>query len=80
MGEKKSSITVEGLKSRDGGESKFLYKSWKIDMQPTGSWRCIRIRPTEWFTASSLNAAIKSIDRREAHRAGKLSSLWDTIE
>ena len=50
------------------GENQFLYRTWKIDKQIDGSWRCIRIQPTEWFTASSLNAAISSIDRREGAR------------
>lgn len=76
MGEKEEA-TPDGLVPR--GDNKFLYKTWKLDRQTDGSWRCIRIRPTKWFTASSLNAAIKSIDRRESQN-GAMSSLRDGNE
>jgi hypothetical protein len=75
MGDEISGIV--GLTTR--GENKYLYKTWKIDGQINGTYRCVRIRPTEFFTATTFNAAIKSIDRREAHRARELQALRSRV-
>ena len=57
---------IEGLIQYE--VDKYYYKSWKIHLQVNGVWESIRIRPTEWFIASSLKLAIKTIDRYEEQR------------
>ncbi len=49
-------------------ENKYLYKTWKIILQANKLFQAIRIRPTYFFTATSLTSAVYKIDKLEVHR------------
>lgn len=56
-----SAQTINVTKVRD---DLFYYQNWKITQSCNGTWTAMRIRPTEYFRATSLRAAVLSIDRR----------------
>lgn len=41
------------------------YGDWKIQQIDETFFQCVRIKPTKFFRATSLEAAVKVIDRRE---------------
>jgi hypothetical protein len=48
---------------------KIMYLTWKILPQANGLYQAIRIRPSYFFTSTSLTSAVKRIDSLELHRA-----------
>lgn len=46
---------------------------WKIILLSDGSWECVRIKPTEYFRATSLRSAMSAINRRERDRGEGIS-------
>lgn len=45
---------------------RYKFGEWKINELHDGSFESVRIRPTRFFRAASLDSAVKSIERREA--------------
>jgi len=54
------------------------FKSWKIMLLSTGQWEAVRIKPTEYFIATSLRAAMSAISRREREREKVRGKAVDT--
>lgn len=57
----------------------WAYRVWKIQHIGPDHFQAVRIRPTEFFFATSMRAAIVSIDRRERDREKLSNSLGEQI-